>query len=241
MRDVWREINSFLGRYLSPAVRWIFMANVLVFLFFALFSFSTTGRLLFNLMAERPFLAVRHFYVWQFFTYMFLHDGVSHLLFNMMVLWFFAPRIEYRWGTRAFLQFFFTVGIGAGIFHALFAYASSQITGRDFTMDPMIGSSGAIYGVMLAYALYYPDDTVLLYFVLPIKIKYLMIVLGVATFLFSMNAGGSNISHDTHLGGLLIALLYLKGGGWLNWQRWFQAKPKAKVRQVDPRRHPDYR
>ena len=212
MQDMWRKLNYFLSQYLPPAVRWIFVINIVVFLLMAILSIFKPIGIFFLYLMETP-EAIKHGYVWQFVTYMFLHANIWHLAGNMLVLWFFAPRLEYRWGTAKFLRFYFIVGIGAGIFHALLGYMSGHYTA------PLLGASGAIYGVMLAYALYYPDDTVLLYFVFPIKIKYLMIVFGVLTFLFSMQGdqpGG--ISHVTHLGGLLVAFLYLKGsdlfGGW---------------------------
>jgi len=211
MRDTWREINLFLSRYLSPAVRAILVANVIIFLLYALLGRFRPFTIFFFLLWESPRLAVGHLFLWQFVTYMFMHAGPAHLFFNMLVLWFFAPRLEYRWGTARFLRFYFVVGIGAGVFHALFAYLTHNAD------SSMMGASGAIYGVMLAYAIYYPDETVLFYFVLPIKIKYLMIILGVITFFASIPGDAQGgISHVTHLGGLVVAFLYLQIGNWLS-------------------------
>ena len=106
-----------------------------------------------------------------------------------------------------------------------------------FQWSRMLGASGAIYGIILAYAYYYPDDVVLLYFVLPIKIKYLMIILGLMAFFSSISSAGSGgIAHITHLGGILVALAYLKGGEWLD-----QRRRRPRIYRVDPRRHPDFR
>jgi membrane associated rhomboid family serine protease len=235
MRDFWYQINHFLSRYLSPAVRWIVLANVVLFLLYTLLSpFSDALRFLFYLLMETPALALGRGFLWQLVSYMFMHATFTHLLFNMLALWFFAPRLEYRWGTAKFLRFYFITGVGAGLFHALVSY----LTGH--SMDTMLGALGAVYGVMLAYAWYYPDDTVLLYFVIPIKIRYLMIFLFLIAFFSSFGGVASGISHITHLGGLLVALIYLLkdrrggfGGGF--------PRRRARILKVDPSRHPDYR
>jgi membrane associated rhomboid family serine protease len=228
MRDFWREIHRFLGRFLSPAVAMILIANVIVFVLFMLTApFSARIQMFFYMLTQIPSLAVGHFCLWQFVTYMFMHFQPFHLLCNMLVLWFFAPRLEYRWGTAGFLRFYFIVGVGAGLFHTVTAY----LTGHPDS--PMLGASGAMYGIMLAYALHWPNDTVLLYFVVPVKIKHLMIFIGVFTFFASLSGGasattGNNISHVTHLGGLVVAFLYL----WIG---------KRLRRRPSKGWHPDFR
>lgn len=219
MNQTWRELNLFLSRFLSPAVRYILLINVGVFLFFVIFAafFRKLGPEIYVYLAQVPHLAVLKGFVWQFVTYMFLHalNNPLHLIFNMLVLWFFAPRLEYLWGTRRFWRFYLIVGVGAGLFHTVVAF----LTGNTYV--PLVGASGAIYGIMLAYALFWPDDTVLLYFAIPVKIKYLMIILGVITFLNSVSgpATGGGISHITHLGGLMVAFVYLKGWKYIGKNR----------------------
>ncbi|NQU43235.1 rhomboid family intramembrane serine protease [bacterium] len=214
MRDTWTQITGFLSRFLSPGVMGIFLVNVLVFIVFLLTTpFSKTAGTFFFELAQTPDLAVGKLHLWQFLTYMFLHFETFHLLINMLVLWFFAPRLEYRWGTKPFLLFYLVTGIGAGLFHTFLGYSTGHADAA------LIGASGAIYGVMLAYALAWPNDTVLLYFVVPIKVKYLMMFLGVVAFLGSATETQGGISHVTHLGGLVVAFVYLtiwkkmKGGG----------------------------
>jgi membrane associated rhomboid family serine protease len=137
---------------------------------------------------------------------MFIHLGPFHFLINMMVLWFFGPRLEYRWGSQKFLIFYFVVGIGAGIFHALVSLAVGKGHYQIF------GASGAIYGILLAYGLYWPDDIVLVWGVFPVKVKVLVAVSMFFTFLGSFSpVASSKISHLTHLGGLVVAFLYLRG------------------------------
>ncbi|MBN1867556.1 rhomboid family intramembrane serine protease [Candidatus Sumerlaeota bacterium] len=280
MRNAWIRIDRFLSQFLPPAVRVLLSINVGLFILYVLLVplFRAPNRVFFFLM-ETPELAIRKACVWQFATYMFLHRGAFHLLVNMMVLWFFAPRLEYRWGTRGFVRFYFVVGIGAGLFHALVAYTTGNtlqarlahdpnlaayvlaalgkaggfslmdyytLHARGVPVIPMLGASGALYGILLAYALYYPDDTVLLYFVFPIKVRYLVIVCGAIAFLASMGGARDNIAHVTHLGGLLVALVYLKWRNWRNWRNWLRGPwrgggRRVRVYRVDPRRHPDYR
>jgi membrane associated rhomboid family serine protease len=249
MKQSINEMQTFLRRFLSPAVMYILIANVAMFLLMVLISpwFEATKRFFFLLM-QTPQLTVQKFYAWQLMTYMFMHADFFHLLFNMLILWFFASRLEDRWGTKRFLRFYFTVGIGAGIIHIIAAY----LTGHQG--NTMLGASGALYGIMLAYALNWPNDVVLLYFIIPIKIKWLMLIAGILTFLGSLQSAMSfssdNISHVTHLGGLLVAFIYLRGG------RWFRRGPRrprgprrkepprskrATIIEVDPKTHPDFR
>lgn len=227
-----RDMHLFLRRFLSPAVLVILVVNVAIFLLYAILSpFSQHIALFFKLLMQIPALAAGHFFVWQFVTYMFMHADPFHLIFNMLVLWFFASRLEYRWGSTRFVRFYFTVGICSGLFHTALAYLS----GNPYT--PMLGSSGAMYGIMLAYALYWPNDTVYLYMAIPVKIKYLMLFLGLFAFLASLSGGGTagGISHVTHLGGFVTAFIYLKG--------WHHLGLGGGPRNGPPRswRHPDYR
>lgn len=246
MGNYWREINRILGQWLTPAVRGIFLANLAVFiLFLLLVLWRNLQETLFILLSQTPALVVGKFFLWQPVTYMFLHLGPFHLLMNMLVLWFFGPRLEYRWGTPAFLRFYFVAGIGAGLFHLVV----SLLTGN--AHQTMAGASGAIYGILLAYALYYPNDTVLLYFVFPVKIKYLMIFIGLLTFFSSVSGAQSGISHITHLGGLLVAFVYLRGWRFLSGGGGPRGGSGGGPRRGGPRRptiievnrktHPDFR
>lgn len=207
LRRRWYEIDFFLRRYLTPAVKYILLITTVVFLiqFFVLPLASRATKVAFySLFAEEPGKAIYQLQCWQFVTYMFLHGGPFHFLFNMLVLWFFAPRLEMRWGSWRFLKFYFIVGIGAGLFHAIVSILA------DRPAEGIIGASGALYGILLAFALYWPDETVWLWAIFPIKIKLLVIILGFFAFLGSVGSANSGISHITHLGGLLVAFIYLK-------------------------------
>lgn len=137
--------------------------------------------------------------VWQIVTYMFLHGGFWHILFNMFVLWMFGSALENAWGSREFLKYYFITGIGGGLCYALFNVGSGI---------PAIGASGAIYGLLAAYAMLYPNNIIYLWMVIPVKAKWFAIILGTIELYFSLRGGGG-IAHLAHLGGMAVGVLYL--------------------------------
>lgn len=203
--DLIYRINRFLSFHLTPAVKKIFVINCLVFLAIQVgFQFvpNLVAHLIHDVLAENPALSLRRFFLWQFLTYMFVHADGMHILFNMVTLWFFAPDLEDRWGSSRFWRFYLTTGIGAGIFHSLVAL----VTGRE--MEPIIGASGALFGVLFAFACYYPYRRVYIYGLIPVLMMWL--VPGVILIeLFALRGTTDNISHITHLSGVLVAFLYL--------------------------------
>ena len=188
---------------LSTAMKALIGANVLIF--FA----QNVKPVLTSAFGLEPSSVVRQLWVWQLGTYMFLHGGVFHILFNMLALWMFGTELERIWGTRYFLKFYFVTGIGAGILTVLFSLlpfsASEQLYGSN-----VIGASGAIYGLLLAYALYFPDRPIYVYLVFPIPAKYFVLIMGVLAFYASVSGASGGVANATHLGGLLVAYLYLK-------------------------------
>ena len=147
-----------------------------------------------------------HFAIWQLVTYMFLHDrGFGHILFNMLTLWMFGMDLERDWGTKHFLKYYFLCGIGAGICDVLVNAALGNLDTRT------IGASGAIYGLLLAFGLLYPDRMVLMSFLFPIKAKYFVMIMGAIAFLSSIGSSGSRVSNVAHLGGMLFGYAYLRG------------------------------
>ena len=146
-------------------------------------------------------------YVWQPVTYMFLHGGVFHLFFNMLVLWMFGSTLESTWGPRRFLKYYFICGIGAGLLNAMVIPGS---------LVPTVGASGAIYGLLLAFGILFPKQIIYIWGIFPVKAKYFVIGIGVLEFLAAMSATQSRIAHFAHLGGMLFGLVYMK---WSDWQR----------------------
>jgi membrane associated rhomboid family serine protease len=187
----------------SGALRTLIIANVVVFFLQAVAPFLTAD------FGLRPRLVV-HGWFWQLGTYMFLHGGLFHILFNMLALWMFGTELEQRWGTRYFLRFYFMTGIGAGLLTVLFSLLPLDAA-QDVYYSNVIGASGAIYGLLLAYGLYFPDRPIYMYLVFPIPARYFVLIMGAIAFYLSISGGGGGVANATHLGGLLVAYLLIKG------------------------------
>jgi len=149
-----------------------------------------------------PALIWNKYFLWQLGSYIFLHGGIFHLLFNLLALWMFGGELENYWGPKKFLRFFLFCGIGAGICTVLF-------TPYEFQRIPVIGASGAIYGILLAFGWLFPNRPIYLYFLFPIPAKYFVIIFGLIEFFSSIEGVGGGVSHLTHLGGLLFGLFYM--------------------------------
>ena len=188
---------------LPRGIKWLLVVNVGVFLLQWITGGSDFGRIFFYYFALVPAEVVRHFAIWQLVAYMFLHGGISHILWNMLTLWMFGSTLEQTWGTRRFLQLYFFSGIGAGICIVLLNYLFGAAT------IPTIGSSGAIFGIMLVCAVLWPDQIVLFSFLFPIKLKYMVMIIGAIAFIgaWNVNSGVSNIGH---LGGMAFGYLFMK-------------------------------
>jgi membrane associated rhomboid family serine protease len=154
-----------------------------------------------------PILVWMKFYLWQLFTYMFLHDvnNISHILFNLLALWMFGGELENYWGSMKFLRYFFICGIGA----AIVTVVCTVLFTPHYQLIPVIGASGAIYGLLLAFGWLFPNRLIYIYFLFPIPAKYFVIIFGFLEFIYFSRGGGGGISHITHLGGLLFGLIYM--------------------------------
>jgi membrane associated rhomboid family serine protease len=153
---------------------------------------------------------VQNLYLWQIFTYMFLHGGWFHIIINLLYLWMFAGELEQIWGSRRFIRFYLICGLGGGILIAFINY----LTYNPSYMGPVtVGASGAIFGILIAYGMIWPNREILIFFVFPVKIKYFMIVLVLIQFFGTLNmasgAGTSNISYSGHLGGLITGFILM--------------------------------
>src|SRR5690606_39039094 len=142
------------------------------------------------------------FYPWQLISYQFMHGGFGHIFFNMFMLWMFGMEIENMWGSKKFLIFYLTAGVVAGLCHLFI----SPLLGT--SPAPTIGASGAVYGVLIAFALFFPDRYIFLWFLIPFKAKYLIGFLIIFEFL-AINSAHDNIAHLAHLGGALAGFLFI--------------------------------
>jgi membrane associated rhomboid family serine protease len=209
MRAPYRSSSNFSASFgpgpLTPAIKALMVANVAAFLVSMIVPAITLS---FGLL---PADVIGSLQIWQPVTYMFLHGGVFHLLFNMLALWMFGVELERTWGSRFFMRFYFIVGIGAALTTLLLSLMPLPFA--DQLYDSLtIGASGAVYGVLLAYGLYFPRRPIYLYFFFPIPAKYFVMIIGAISLLSAMNGPGGGVAHTTHLGGLIVAYLYLKGG-----------------------------
>jgi membrane associated rhomboid family serine protease len=136
---------------------------------------------------------------WTLLTYMFAHGGFMHLFFNMLGLFFFGPPLESRWGSKEFIKFYVICGLGGAALSFLFAFNS-----------PIIGASAAVYGVMLAFALNWPDSPIYIWGIFPIPAKWLVLILAAFSFLSAFQGRADGVAHFAHLGGFAAAFLYLK-------------------------------
>ena len=204
---------------MTPWVTRIIFANV------AMFILAPTGsRLSWELLLVPALVPVRP---WTPVTYMFLHGGFIHLLFNMLALYFFGPRLEVRLGGRHFLALYFVSGImGAAL---------------SFVFTPqayIVGASGAVFGVLLAYARYWPRHTILIWGILPVEARWLVIgftVLSLASGFRGVATGaGDGVAHFAHLGGFLGGYLYLKWMEWRSPARQFRKQAKAPLERSRP-------
>ncbi|MCX5784905.1 MAG: rhomboid family intramembrane serine protease [Elusimicrobia bacterium] len=150
-----------------------------------------------------PQLTAGQYWFWQPLTYIFIHAGFWHFLFNAFMLWMLGRFLEPIMGSARFLRFFLFCGVAAGLFTVLISPRS---------VIPVIGASGAIYGLLAAFAFYYPDMKVYLYFIFPLTARQLALALGVLEFTLSLAVPGSKIANVTHLSGLIFGWLYLKAG-----------------------------
>ncbi|UCC79810.1 MAG: rhomboid family intramembrane serine protease [Candidatus Zixiibacteriota bacterium] len=205
-----------------PAVKWLIILNVAFYLgprvlFFNLYTFHQ----IFGLVPARLF---GNLFIWQPVTYMFLHGGTWHILINMFILWMFGSELERTWGTREFLKFYFIAGIGAGLVNVVFSIFSPETW-----HIPIIGASGAIYGILVAYAMLFPNRLVYVYFLIPVKVKYLVIFLVVIEFLSTYRADG--VAHFAHLGGALFGFLYLRYNMRWRLRKWSVSEFVQRLRE----------
>ena len=186
----------------TPAVKILLITNVALFLINMIVGSIMTIRL-----GLSPQSVFQDFALWQPVTYMFLHStgGLGHILFNMLALWMFGTELERTWGTRFFTKYYFVTGIGAAATSLLLSLFID-----DIYYSTTVGASGAIYGLLIAYAIYFPHRTIY-YIIFPIPARVFVAIAGVIAFMSSVGGSSGGVAHTAHLGGLVVGYLYLKG------------------------------
>ncbi|MGH9406108.1 MAG: rhomboid family intramembrane serine protease [Candidatus Acidiferrales bacterium] len=160
-----------------------------------------TPYLLFSLT---PYAVTHELWLWQPVTYLFLHAGFFHIILNLYVLWVFGPDVEHEWGSKHFLFYYFLTGVGAGVVDVLMGPSS---------LAPTIGCSGALFGVMLAYGVLFPNR-IIYYLIIPMKAKWFVVIMAVIEFVDLLSSPNSGVSYIAHVSGLAIGYVYLQLPGF---------------------------
>ncbi|RPJ80537.1 MAG: rhomboid family intramembrane serine protease, partial [Acidobacteria bacterium] len=215
----------------SPTIKALVWANVAMFVarWLAALAVDPIGGtdVLTYFLGLNPQDAVLGFHFWQPATYLFLHAGFFHILFNMLTLWMFGVELERLWGTRFFLKYYFVTGIGAGVATIFLAFLPlpgdmGASINQTLRTSITVGASGSIYGLLLAYALYFPDRPLYMFPIpIPIKAKYFVRILGGMALLSSMSGQQGGVANVAHLGGLVVGYFYL---------RMWRTRPMAEVK-----------
>jgi membrane associated rhomboid family serine protease len=214
-----------------PIIKKIMIANAVVFLIQQV----TPEVTLYGSLVPHSFWQLGH--LWQPFSYMWLHASFGHIAMNMFMLWMFGSQLALAWGPKRFMRFYLICGVGAGLIIATYPYLIMQLNPHGL-VSYTLGASGAVYGVLLAYSLTWPDRTIMLIFP-PVAFRAIWLIPGL--FLLSMMfQSGQNISHIGHLGGVIVGWLYLRRTGHANAiftlghlkSRWKRHQMRKKLREV---------
>jgi membrane associated rhomboid family serine protease len=216
-----------------PVIQYLIIANIAGFFLQHLILPPQIAQTL----GVRPAFVWQGGYLWQPFTYMWMHANLGHILMNMFALWMFGSQLALAWGPRKFLRFYFLCGIGAGFIIATWPYLIMNLSPQALLI-PTVGASGAIYGVLLAYSLTWPDRVIALLFP-PITFRAIWLIPGL--FVMTLFFGGAGISHIGHLGGVIMGWLYLRRSGEAGTRslsldhlkyRWKRYRMRQKLRAV---------
>ncbi len=214
-----RRYNFDWRAFITPGVKLIVLVCAGVFLVQTLLQILVSPDFEYHrvkqILGLVPSAVVPGLRIWQPFTYIFLHGGIGHLLINMLWLWMFGRELELVWGKRRFLNYFFLCGVGAGLIEVLVKTIPTFFGKPPFDI-PTIGASGAIFGILIANAILFPDRRIWL-FPLPVNIpmRPYVAAMGAIEFFSTLGSGGDGIGHLCHLGGMLVGYIYLRRGSFL--------------------------
>jgi len=181
-------------------IRTLILANIAAYILHYFFIGPAMGNIKFlKTFAFVPKQALGEGHIWQFVTYMFLHgENLFHIFINMFLLYMFGSRLEQTMGKGRFLALYFICGIGAALLHSAMTHL------------PVVGASGAVFGVLAGYAYFFPNSKIFVLGIIPVKAWKLITIYGVFELMRALEAKGSLIAHSAHFGGLVIALIFLE-------------------------------
>ena len=195
--------SAYKPQLFTDAIKILISINLIVYVFQSL---AGKEDVFFRLFGLVPNVFISELMLWQPLTYMFFHApfysnvGISHILLNMLGLWVFGRELEQSWGKHKFLKFYFITGIGSGLITYFFQMDSGS---------PVIGASGAVYGILLAYGLSYPNRVLYIWGLIPVRSLWLVIIMGSIAF-FGLLGKADGISHVTHISGMFVGYVLLK-------------------------------
>ncbi|HZN02052.1 MAG TPA: rhomboid family intramembrane serine protease [Candidatus Polarisedimenticolia bacterium] len=228
------RIDIGLGGAITPAVKGLIIANVSVYALQIITQRFGGGEVrgIETLFGLNPAFMWEKKWLWQLVTYMFLHSPgwLFHLIINMLMLWMFGTEVERMWGTRRFLKYYFTCGIGAGL-----------VTCATFWTSTTYGASGAVFGVMLAYAMTFPERIIYFWFIFPMRaLSFVLLCAGIEV--VSLLNLPDGVAHTAHLGGMLFGWLFMKRAWRVQalWAelRWRWRRRRLRVIERDRRNYP---
>lgn len=185
----------------NGVVYWIIGINILIF-FLMRFMGPRTAMLMTAYMAMIPEFVIKDRWIWTFVTYMFIHGNFGHIFFNMFALFIFGTHVERQMGSKEFLLYYFVTGALAGVF----SFAAYYFTGNGYIA--LIGASGALFAVELAYATFFPDSIIYIWGILPLRTPVMVLGFTALELFFTFTGGRGNTAHVTHLAGFAFGWLY---------------------------------
>ncbi len=238
-----RYVSNIYNFNIPTLVKAIIIANGCVWFFLVVVGqgLFLNKTYVFDFLGLTPGRVFFHFWLWQIFTYLFVHaSGFFHIFFNMFALWMFGSELERLWGPRFFLSYYISCGVGAGLIYLFCLWIGISFFNVDpISLEtPMVGASGAIFGVLFAYGLIFSERIILFMFIFPIKARYFTLLIGLAEFVSLINSGiGSSISHLAHLSGFVSGFLFLQV--WKIAQNFKVRKWRKKPRHLKVLRNDD--
>lgn len=197
-----------------PSVKWLMMVTVGIWFVGQVILEGFLKIPLSDYLSLQPGKVIFEFQIWQLFTYIFLHsqNQITHILFNMLMLWFMGGELEQRWGTKKFVMFYIINGIGAAIIYTLGIGIYAYFTGsQKGLMIPVVGASGALFALMLSYGWLFGERVIYFFMMFPMKARYFVMILAFIQFASLMSSGvvGGEVAYLAHLGGLISGVIYM--------------------------------
>lgn len=217
---------------LTPMVKKILIVTVGVWIIGQIILEKFLGIPIISIFALIPKKTIYDFFIWQPFSYFLLHSyEIFHILFNMLILWWLGADLEQKWGSKFFLLYYVVCGAGAGIIYALSIWVYTLVTNEFQIMYyPVIGASGAVFGLMLAFGIYFGDRIIYFLMLFPMKAKYFVMILGGIEVINILNTGpaGGQVANLAHLGGLITGYVFLKLWTLSYYQNWNKKKERKR-------------